>query len=64
MTPKLVMVSELMFVKCHRSSTFFCHLEILWHKKKVKQRAAFTAAPLKTQRTKSVPDMWKRINRL
>lgn len=57
-TAKLVTVSELMFVKCHRSLTFFSHLAILWHKKKVKQRAAFTSAPLKTQGTKSVPDMW------
>lgn len=60
-TAKVLTVSELMFEKCHRSSTFFSHLVILWHKKKVKQRAAFTSAPLKTQRTKSVPDMWERI---
>lgn len=54
--------SVLTFVKCHRSSTFFRHLMILRHRKKAKQRASFTAAPLKTQGTKSVPDMWERTN--
>lgn len=57
---KLGMVSELMFVKCHRSSTFFRHLMILWHKEKAKQRATFISAPLKTQGTKSVPDVRER----
>lgn len=59
-TAKLGMVIELMFVKCHRSSTFFRHLMTLWHKEKAKQRATFTSAPLKTQGTKSVPDVWVR----